>query len=397
LHRFNEVISLGYDAMEFFWKSLRHLQCHDAPTLLAHMPDNDTWNSFIPNLTNFLISTQEEKDLKLVFAKHNPKWEINPETRQHAHYYSRMFGKPEAENLLNDCRCLICTVLAKINRKIHMVDGGFTVGILDGYFGIDKQSEKPCLERPWADVEKGGVSGWRVALSEKKIKIEEIAVNSISPKFSIIINPFGECYPEFLAGPNRYPGYDMIKDYIYSGGAFVTAGGNPFHYSFDVSKGERKDTSTVVPAVPIDVTSAPDKEGNLRLTVNRTTLLFNMIFPRDFGAVTTMDLSNEQKGPWSVNLFQSEEDRKYWDCNMELNRLRVFRSLNPKNSRQLIAIMRARLAGKEVFPVGFVPYGHGLLFHIGLTLDLRGEREFDIATAAVTDGLINNFKNYLPC
>mgnify|MGYP001590149593 FL=1 len=82
---------------------------------------------------------------------------------------------------------------------------------------------------------------------------------------------------------------------------------------------------------------------------------------------------------------------------MKLKGLRVFRSLDPGNSRQLIPILRTKLAGKEVFPIGFVPYGYGLLFHIGLTLDMRCEREFDIATAAVIDGLVNNFKNYLPC
>jgi len=310
-------MSLLYDALEFFWKALRHLRCHDIHTLRQHLPEKKTWDSFMPQLSGSLITVEELDRLQEVFSRYNPEWKRDSQDRLDARYAHRQFSHQEAEQQLADVRTRVAPILAKIHRQLGSSPGKVLLGILDGYFGLDRKAEKPCTEKPWADYEKGGIEGWRAALDSSlgpTVDVSLIAVTDISPKFSIVINPFGECYPELPSAPDVTPGYQMIKDYIYSGGVFVTAGGNPFHYLFNVLEGKRYDTSTVIPNVPISLRPVPDKTGNVVIEVQTTALLSNMFLSRDFGVSTTITLRNEHRADYPVDAFQSPEDRQYWDC-----------------------------------------------------------------------------------
>jgi hypothetical protein len=53
--------------------------------------------------------------------------------------------------------------------------------------------------------------------------------------FSVILNPFGEAYPE--SGNAEGVGFKTIASYIRDGGIFVNSGGQPFAYSWDVNTG----------------------------------------------------------------------------------------------------------------------------------------------------------------
>jgi hypothetical protein len=53
--------------------------------------------------------------------------------------------------------------------------------------------------------------------------------------FSIIINPFGEAYPE--SGNAEGVSFRAIASYIRDGGIFVNSGGQPFAYNWDVNTG----------------------------------------------------------------------------------------------------------------------------------------------------------------
>jgi hypothetical protein len=51
--------------------------------------------------------------------------------------------------------------------------------------------------------------------------------------FSVIINPFGEAYPE--SGNAEGVGFKTIASYIRDGGIFVNSGGQSFTYNLDVN------------------------------------------------------------------------------------------------------------------------------------------------------------------
>ena len=86
----------------------------------------------------------------------------------------------------------------------------------------------------------------------------QVSLTSISNlsngAFSIIINPFGEAYPEL--GSADGVGLRTILSYIQDGGIFVNSGGQPFVYNWDVNTGGH---NLVINFIPI---SSYYKEGN---------------------------------------------------------------------------------------------------------------------------------------
>jgi hypothetical protein len=361
------------------------------------MPMRKTWDSFMPHLVGTIITKDEFYVLEKLFSKYNPDWEKNPVNRINAHYALTKFEESRTKQQLADIEQVIGPILARAQRRTHLSQGRLSIAILNGYFGLDRQSEKPCIERPWADYDKAGIEGWQTALSDKprlKVNVELIPMTDISPKFSIILNPFGEAYPELPSATGATPGYQMVKDYIYAGGVFITAGGNPFHYLFSVYEGQRHDTSTVIPNVPMSPRRVPDEQGNVVIEVQTTALLSDMFLTRDFGVGTTITPRDEHRKDYPVDAFQQPEDKKYWDCQVDVSQIRVFRSLYPPASGKPIPVLRAILSGEEVFPIAFVRYGFGFLLHIGLALTSDAAREFEVASKAVREGLIENFENY---
>lgn len=397
LHRYNDCISMLYDALEFLWKTLRHLQCHDIQGLRQHMPTKKNWNSFMPRLIGSLITKVEYQVLERLFGKYNPNWKANPPDRSSARYASRLFGEARAKQQLGDVECIIAPILARAHRRIHLQQGKLTIGILDGYFGLDRHAEKPCVERPWANYERGGITGWQNALATSlapNAAVQLIAVNEISPRFTMVINPFGEAYPELPSAPNVTPGYQKIKDYIYAGGVFVTAGGHPLFYFWQCGEGKQEATSKVIPNVLIPVRRIPDEHGNLVTAYQMTALIPDTFLDRDFGVGTTMTLKKEHMRDCPVKAFQQIEDKLYWDCQVDVSQIRLFRALYPPAGGNPIPVLRATVAQEEVFPIAFIRYGFGMLFHVGLALNEGSEKEFNVATAAVRDGLVENFEKY---
>src|SRR3990172_9515766 len=101
-----------------------------------------------------------------------------------------------------------------------------------------------------------GLSGY---ISPKGLR----AILYLGPRYSIALNPFGEMYPDrpAPAGADMFPGFRKILTYIYAGGAFITLGGNPFHYAWDVSSGTRRDTSVAVSNVLVGYQEVRAQEG----------------------------------------------------------------------------------------------------------------------------------------
>jgi hypothetical protein len=65
--------------------------------------------------------------------------------------------------------------------------------------------------------------------------------------FSVIVNPFGESYPE--SGNAEGVSFRTITSYIRDGGIFVNSGGQPFPYSWDVNTGNSQAVIGFIPAL----------------------------------------------------------------------------------------------------------------------------------------------------
>jgi len=168
----------------------------------------------MPHLVGALITQDEFDVLEKLFSKYNPNWEKNPVNRVNACYALAKFEEPRAKQQLADVEHVICPILARVQRRIRLSQRRPIIAILNGYFGLDKQSEKPCLEKLWADYDKAGIEGWQTVLTYKrglKVDVQLIPMIDISPKFSIILNPFGEAYPELPSATGATPGRGIRK------------------------------------------------------------------------------------------------------------------------------------------------------------------------------------------
>jgi hypothetical protein len=292
----------------------------------------------------------------------------------------------------------VAAILARTQRRLNLGQENLNIGLLNGYLMQTIAGEKPCKEAPWADYEGAGIEGWKTALLGKgafELLIDEIPVLGISNAHAVVINPFGEVHPELLSTTNILPGYQRIKSYIYSGGVFVTAGGHPFTYLFDVMSGKVENASTFVPNVPMSVRLTAKGDGKIDVSVTGTTVLVNNLLEQDFNVETTWDdPAKGQAGPYSCQVFQTPEDRRFWDSDLSGQQIDEFRSFDPSVTGSPIAILRAHRFGNEVYPVAFVRHGFGLLLHIGLALTQGKAKEFDLAVSAVVEGFLKNFDTY---
>ena len=90
------------------------------------------------------------------------------------------------------------------------------IGILPEEFEMfDKGGAKTALNRTF------NVDRWKECLSNgKKYMIDEIMASKIDNRYRLIINPFGEIYPEIDLEKKAV--YRSIKEYIYHGGIVTT-------------------------------------------------------------------------------------------------------------------------------------------------------------------------------
>jgi len=396
LRQYGECVFSLYECSEFLWKALRQMLSHDVPTLRQHMPTRRTWDTLTVRLGTFL-TPQELHVLTTFFQDYNPGWEPNPQKRLEAYYGTTLQGEADAAEMIDRAEA-VGAILARTQRRLNLAQENLNIGLLNGYLMQSIAREKPCTEARWADYEGAGIEGWKAALLGKgasKLLIHEIPVGGISNAYVLVINPFGEAHPELLSTANVLPGYQRIKSYIYSGGVFVTAGGHPFTYLFDVMTGKMENASTFVPNVPVSVRLTAKGDGKIDVSVTDTTVLVDNLLEQDFSVETTWDdPAKQQAGPYICQVFQSREDRRFWDSDLSGQRIDEFRSFVPSVTGSPVAVLRAHRLGNEVYPVAFVRHGFGSLLHIGLALTQGKAKEFDVAVSAVTEGLLKNFDTY---
>ena len=60
------------------------------------------------------------------------------------------------------------------------------------------------------------------------LNIKAISINEISERYSIIINPFGDNFPE--ENPRVLKSFYKVCDYVNNGGFFICTGGAFYHH-----------------------------------------------------------------------------------------------------------------------------------------------------------------------
>jgi len=224
-----------FHSLEFFWKSL---------TILSKSyfdPKHDESEADMAKISSDLLSDDERIKVYNIL---NAFPKIKRDLIRYGYYEkgTNLTTSLEAafnldqENTELDLR-KVSWLINKL-REIHyyqIFDPPIKIGILSGY--VRARKEKPCSYYPHSNYQ------WMLDLKDVKndngSNLFQVSLTPISNlsngAFSIVINPFGEAYPEL--GSAEGVGLNTILAYIHDGGIFVNSGGQPFVYSWDVNTG----------------------------------------------------------------------------------------------------------------------------------------------------------------
>ena len=231
------------------------------------------------------------------------------------------------------------------------------VGILNGYVE-NEFNEKRCTR--YVCENKDGIY-WMNGLTsimidnELKYNVTEIKANEISDKYAVIMNPFGETYPEIEI--KNLPIYKLILDYIYNGGVFVNTAGFPFYYAWNIIEGIPEVISDEKILLPTHMNATAFSTIQFQTIVRFSGTLFY----KDFRAETTYD-TKDRSGAIEVIPYQTETDI----CNFGnllngIKKITEFRALR-KGKDNYTPIIRANISEfGEVYPVAAIKYGDGFL------------------------------------
>lgn len=218
--------------------------------------------------------------------------------------------------------------------------GNPRVLVLDGTLNGDKE-EKPAspTQSNKAPLE------WRSALKEFGWNVEIGPIQHMwrGSAPDMIVNPFGERYPE--ANFQSLPIASKIREYVWEGGVYVNVAGIPFWYCYDPKTGVA------------DVAGRMEKasDGNPKWKS-----LFHDLFP---------DLQTSGGDPQQIECRQAEIDaQRFGDIANAGNDQSVvkFRAY-PGSSGQMIPMLRE--SNQEFYIMGVILFGQGCFLFAGVKID----------------------------
>ena len=245
--------------------------------------------------------------------------------------------------------------------------------------GILKEEECENMDRGHAATS-FLADDWNIALQRLHINTEIINIDQLTDKYAVVINPYGEVYPE--REPISMTSFGKIKDYIGSGGIFVCAGGLAFYYCWD----SRMHHSVILAKMLQSYFQIGNSSGQNVLVPRFSyppeySLIDNPLHDH-FGVYVIGDFQAPSDAPNGLPIFQttqSNEDIQYVGDLAQVggsNQVQIYRSVLPI-TRCYIPFLRANIPNiGEVYPIAGVPYERGLLVLCGMNL--------------VTDERINN-------
>jgi hypothetical protein len=234
----------------------------------------------------------------------------------------------------------------------------------------DPATEKPCSE-PVLNLSDG--SSWKDYFSElkrderQKYEVREIRTNEITEEFAVILNPYGETYPEFSL--DTMEAYNQIKLFIANGGVFFNTAGFAFFYAWNVQSGEKKPISEERVLLPGTFSI---KQGTITIGQLQELIRFTgTLFYKDFGASTTYD-TEKHSGAHEVKTFQAPEDREKFGV-LDMEKINEFRALR-KETQNCVPILRANcLEFGEIYPIGSISLGRGFIVVAGISMSKKEE------------------------
>ena len=275
--------------------------------------------------------------------------------------------------------------LARGYRKARLTI--LSIAVLDGT-ARGMPNEVPATPS-WSEF---GVDDWIVGIErDLHVRPKTIPADGIGPHFRIVVNPFGERYPE--EDPSVRRTFSRIKDYVAEGGVFVNVAGFPFFWEWlTTNPGKERGTSNPVQAF---LETGRVKLGKRKLailepiTLGKPSLIDTQL-SREFDLRTTIG------DPADLGLYQYEGDARRFGAIAwagGTNRVREFRSVL-RGSRVLPACRADHPIWGECYPLAAIPLGLGYILLCGLDLKRNApETGFDKVIAFVQTVAIKLAKN----
>jgi hypothetical protein len=274
-----------------------------------------------------------------------------------------VFNKDDTKTSLNEVGFLINKL-----REIHyyqIFEPSIKIGILSGY--ISARNEKPCSYYPHSGYRKA--VQWMLDLKNIKhadgSNLFDASMTPIShignSAFSVILNPFGEAYPE--SGTAEGVGFKTIASYIRDGGIFVNSGGQPIIYSWDINTGNSQLLVSFIPALGDIQTRNVDGIPVLQIKESLRVPSESLLLRRYFGLETEWDDPvNNKVGPKETEI----KFDKILSHDEPRTKVKVYRPVR-KLSQDVIPLVHS--SNFNNYPVVAVKFGRGFLIHTGMSLD----------------------------
>jgi hypothetical protein len=198
--------------------------------------------------------------------------------------------------------------------------------------------------------------------------------------FSVILNPFGEVYPESSNAEGT--GFKTIASYIRDGGMFVNSGGQSFAYSWNVNTGNSQLLVSFIPALMDVQTNYVDGIPILEIKESLRVPTEALLLKRYFGLETEWDNpANNMIGPKETEI----EFDEVLGQDKPRTKVKVFRPIR-KLSQDVIPLVHRSDSllnnNNKIYPVVAVKFGRGFLIHTGMSLD--EEREYKTLLDIIT-------------
>jgi hypothetical protein len=356
-----------FHSSEFFWKALTVLSGN------YFNPTHEVSQADMKKISSEILSDDDKSRVYNILSKFP---NIRRDLARYGYYEkegvtkssSEVFNKDDTKTSLDEVGFLINKL-----REIHYYqtfEPPIKIGILSGY--LSARNEKPCSYYPHSGYRKA--VQWMLDL--KNIKHDDgsnlfdasmTPISHISNSaFSVILNPFGEAYPE--SGNSEDVGFKTIVSYIRDGGIFVNSGGQSFAYSWNVNTGNSQLLISFIPALSDVQTNYVDGIPILEIKESLRIPSEALLLKRYFGLETEWDdPANNKVGPKETeiefdNILGQDKPR---------TKTKVYRSA-VKLSQDVIPLVHS--PNSNNYPVVAVKFGRGFLIHTGMSLD--EEREY---------------------
>jgi hypothetical protein len=379
IYRYASCNAWLFHSSEFFWKAL---------TVLSGNYFSLTHEASQVDMTKISSEILSDDDKTKIYDVLSKFPNIRRDLARYGYYEKEGLTKSPSEIFnKNDTKTSLDEVGFLINklREIHYYqtfEPPIRIGILSGY--ISARNEKPCSYYPHSGYRKA--VQWMLDL--KNIKHEDgylvdpslTPISHIGNAFSVIINPFGEAYPE--SGSAEGVSFRTIASYIRDGGIFVNSRGQPFAYSWDVNTGNSQLLVSFIPALSDVQTNYIDGIPVLEIKESQVPTEA-LLFKRYFGLETVWDdPANNIAGPKETEI----KFDKILGHDEPRTKVKVYRPVR-KLSEGVIPLVRCSDAlwnnnNNNIYPVVAAKFGRGFLIHIGMSLD--EEREYKTLLAILT-------------